>query len=301
MKNIVCFSGGKDSTALVLWAKENLPEFTAVFCDTRWEHPITYAYIEEINRTLLSGKLVTVKSETYPGGFVQLAIDRKGFPSTKRRFCTQELKVYPLHKYYESLDDGEIVSYQGVRADESASRAAMCEVEWVNDAGGYEIRRPLLRWSAEDCFSLMKRHGVRPNPLYLLGSSRVGCWPCINTGLGELKRAMMAEPELRERIVELERTVNENVANRETRKWPATFWSAGTIPARFCSLSGEVECRQCKKTEDGLVCKRCGGSGKYIAYVPTANDVFSYIESVDIDQLPLIAGPACMSVYNLCE
>lgn len=48
MKHIVCFSGGKDSTALVLWAKENLPEFTTVFCDTGWEHPITYAYVEEI-------------------------------------------------------------------------------------------------------------------------------------------------------------------------------------------------------------------------------------------------------------
>ena len=30
MKHIVCFSGGKDSTALILWAKENLPEFTTV-------------------------------------------------------------------------------------------------------------------------------------------------------------------------------------------------------------------------------------------------------------------------------
>lgn len=33
MKHIVCFSGGKDSTALVLRAKENLPEFTTV-CGT---------------------------------------------------------------------------------------------------------------------------------------------------------------------------------------------------------------------------------------------------------------------------
>lgn len=43
MKHVVCFSGGKDSTALVLWAKENLAEFITVFCDTGWEHKITYA------------------------------------------------------------------------------------------------------------------------------------------------------------------------------------------------------------------------------------------------------------------
>jgi 3'-phosphoadenosine 5'-phosphosulfate sulfotransferase (PAPS reductase)/FAD synthetase len=68
LKHIVCFSGGKDSTALVLWAKENLPEFTTVFCDTGWEHPITYAYVEEINQTVLGGSLVRLKSEKYPGG-----------------------------------------------------------------------------------------------------------------------------------------------------------------------------------------------------------------------------------------
>ncbi len=73
MTHIVCFSGGKDSTALVLWAKENLPEFTTVFCDTGWEHPITYAYIQEINDSLLKGRLITLTSKKYPKGFVQLA------------------------------------------------------------------------------------------------------------------------------------------------------------------------------------------------------------------------------------
>ena len=37
MKHIISFSGGKDSTALILWAKENLEEFITVFCDTGWE------------------------------------------------------------------------------------------------------------------------------------------------------------------------------------------------------------------------------------------------------------------------
>jgi 3'-phosphoadenosine 5'-phosphosulfate sulfotransferase (PAPS reductase)/FAD synthetase len=70
VRHIVCFSGGKDSTALVLWAKENLLEFTTVFCDTGWEHPITYAYVEEINQTLLGGEVGDAsKSESYPRWF----------------------------------------------------------------------------------------------------------------------------------------------------------------------------------------------------------------------------------------
>jgi 3'-phosphoadenosine 5'-phosphosulfate sulfotransferase (PAPS reductase)/FAD synthetase len=285
MKHIVCFSGGKDSTALVLWAKENLSEFTTVFCDTGWEHPITYAYVEEINQQLLGGKLVTLKSEKYPGGFVQLCVDRKMVPGVKTRFCTQELKVFPLHKYFEKQDD-EITSYQGIRADESASRANMEGTQWLDDAGGYWIKRPLLRWTAKQCFDMMKRHNVEPNPLYLMGSKRVGCWPCIMTGLGELKRILKFHPEIKQRLIDLERVVNEGTKQHQQEDndySPRTFFRTDTIPARFCT--------NVMRKKD---------TGRIIAY-PTAEDVFRYIESVDEDQLPLLPERSCMSVYNLCE
>jgi 3'-phosphoadenosine 5'-phosphosulfate sulfotransferase (PAPS reductase)/FAD synthetase len=276
MKHIVCFSGGKDSTALILWAKENLPEFTTVFCDTGWEHPITYAYIEEINQTLLEGRLVRLKSEKYPGGFVQLCTERHRIPSFHARFCTSELKVYPLHAYLESLDE-DVCSYQGIRADESRSRASMPECQWVEDAGGYFIRRPLLRWSAEECFAMMAKHDVRPNPLYLMGSSRVGCFPCVMTGLSELKRMLAFHPELKQRLIDLETSFGEN-----SRGALITWFSRGTIPDRFCS-------------------KACMTEGGETVPIPTAEDVFRYIESVDENQLPMFPARSCMSVYNLCE
>jgi 3'-phosphoadenosine 5'-phosphosulfate sulfotransferase (PAPS reductase)/FAD synthetase len=283
MRNIVCFSGGKDSTALVLWARERLPEFTTVFCDTGWEHPITYAYIEEINQKVLGGKLVTLKSEKYPGGFVQLCCDRKMVPGVKTRFCTQELKVFPLHEYFESLDD-EVTAYQGIRADESASRASLPQEQWVDDAGGYWIHRPLLHCTAKQCFQIMAKHGIDPNPLYLMGSSRVGCFPCIMTGLGELKRIIQFHPEIKTRLIELERMVNAAAKqHREDDNYsPRAFFRTDTIPARFCS--------QTLTTKDG----------REVAY-PTAEDVFRYIESVDENQLPLLPARSCMSVYNLCE
>ena len=68
MQHIVCFSGGKDSTALILWARANLTAFVTVFCDTGWEHPLTYAYIDRIDTDLLGGRLIRLKSETGPGG-----------------------------------------------------------------------------------------------------------------------------------------------------------------------------------------------------------------------------------------
>lgn len=314
MKHIVCFSGGKDSTALILWAKENLGEpgvdWTPVYCDTGWEHPITYAYVEEINQTVLNGTLVTLKSEKYTvkkvaplkanatdrdkwrfevvtrryeatkndSGFVKLVIDRKIIPGVHTRFCTQELKVYPLHAYFESMDD-EVTSYQGIRADESHSRSKMDEEQWLDEAGGYWIKRPLLRWSAEQCFEMMAKYGVRPNPLYLMGSTRVGCWPCIMTGLGELKRAFQFFPELKDRLIEMERKANE--ASGDPNNYRSWFRS-DKIPERFRSKS--------VVTKDG----RTVG-------IPTCEDVFRYIESVDEDQLPMFPARSCMSVYNLCE
>lgn len=299
MKHIVCFSGGKDSTALILWAKENLPEFIAVFCDTGWEHPITYAYIEEINHSLLDGTLVRLKSQKYTprkpqplhnnpsnrdlyrfqrvvhryneelgrAGFVQMSLKKGRVPSPKARFCTEELKVKPMIAWLKTIDD-EITVYQGIRADESQARARMRSREWSDDYDAW-VERPLMKWSATDCFDLMKLHGVKPNPLYLMGAGRVGCFPCVMVNMRELKAYLSGEvgPELKRRLFQLEPMVGRS------------FFEPTYIPERFCT----------------------GFDEKSRKPFPWAADVFRYIESVDEDQLPMFPTRSCMSVYNLCE
>lgn len=268
MKHIVCFSGGKDSTALILWAKENLPEFTTVFCDTGWDHPITYAYVEEINQQLLGGALIVLKSEKYSGGFVDLCVLKGRAPSPKARFCTSNLKVDPMIAYLKTLDDDATV-YQGIRADESASRSKMQQSQWSDDYDA-QVERPLFHWTAEQCFDLAKRHGVQPNPLYLMGAGRVGCFPCVMVNQRELK-CFLRNPELgpilKTRLRDLE------------KKLLRSFFEPTYIPERFCTGFDEKSQRP----------------------FPWADDVFRYIESVDEDQLPMFPAKSCMSVYNLCE
>lgn len=61
------FSGGKDSLASLLWTREHITKnFTTVFCDTGWEHPLTYEYINRI-ADKLHLDLVTLKSKKYDG------------------------------------------------------------------------------------------------------------------------------------------------------------------------------------------------------------------------------------------
>lgn len=305
MKHIVCFSGGKDSTALVLWAKENLPEFITVFCDTGWEHPITYAYVEEINQTLLSGALITLKSKRYSGGFVQLCEVKGRAPSAKARFCTDNLKVKPMIDWMKTIDD-EITVYQGIRADESLSRSLMVASCWDD---GYDawINRPLLHWTAEQCFKFMSSKGVKPNPLYLMGAGRVGCFPCVMVNMRELKAYLGGPvgPELKARLLDFESRVG------------GTFFEPTYIPERFCSglLPSKTKCQCGHMLHDGEVCSTltddtdeeqmdecgCKLSIPKMVKFPTCTDVFRYIESVDENQLPLLPARSCMSVYNLCE
>lgn len=278
MKHIVSFSGGKDSTALLLWARENLSAFETIFCDTGWENPITYAYVIEMGQTLCGGKLRVLKSEKY-AGFEDLVVKKGIVPGLRSRFCTEELKIKPLHAYYQTIDD-EITVYIGIRADESRKRGEMQSERWVNDGGGYWCKFPLFDWSAKACFDLMEKHGVPPNPLYKMGMKRVGCWPCVMVSKGELRQAFLRFPELRDQLAGLEAKLNIGRAEKDYR----AFFRTDYIPERFCSLTIQ--------TKDGRRVK-----------CPSAQDVYDYLTWIDPHQLALfdVPAPQCMSVYNLCE
>jgi 3'-phosphoadenosine 5'-phosphosulfate sulfotransferase (PAPS reductase)/FAD synthetase len=268
MIHIVQFSGGKDSTALVLWAREQWGDnFTPLFCDTKWEHPLTYEYIEQINQQVLGGRLVTVKSTEYPGGMVELVAAKGRVPSARGRFCTEALKVFPTRDYLRTLQD-EYEVFQGVRGEESAARRAAGNKLW-SDVYDCWVRRPLYHWTAVQVFDLHQKHGVEPNPLYKLGAARVGCFPCVMVSLGELRRITHSCPETWTRIAELEKAAG------------ATFFPPHYIPSRFCERVSE------------------NGAG-----IPTAEEVRRYITKAEADQIRLWdrCGPGgCLSIYNLCE
>ncbi len=271
MIRIIQFSGGKDSTALALWAREQWgDDFLPVFCDTGWEHPMTLAYIDKINAQVLGGRLVTLRSERFPDGMVALVVKKKRVPSRKARFCTEELKVIPSIEFVARLmaeQNDEATVYQGIRASESDSRRAAGRRFWSDDYDCY-IERPLFDWTSEQVFDLHKKHGVDPNPLYLLGAGRVGCFPCIQINHGELRRLTETLPEIWDRMAELEAAA----AGR-------TFFPPNYIPERFCT-------RRDAKT--GVL-------------IPTLDDVRRYVTNPKQPEFWDDEPRVCMSVYNLCE
>lgn len=156
--------------------------------------------------------------------FLDLCMVRGGFPSRKRQFCTEYLKRNPLTEYALGLIDlgNAVWSWQGVRADESPSRAKLPSFEVVG--GGLFVNRPILRWNVADVFEAHAAAGIEPNPLYRQGMARVGCMPCINSSKAELRAIAQRFPEHVERIAEWERLVQQVTRPRS----PATFFHSNT-------------------------------------------------------------------------
>jgi 3'-phosphoadenosine 5'-phosphosulfate sulfotransferase (PAPS reductase)/FAD synthetase len=233
MKTIVTFSGGKDSLAALLWIRNNFTKnFTTVFCDTGWENPITYRYINETAETL-GLDLVTLKSRKYDD-FMDLVRKKNFFPSVGRRLCTQFLKIETTIDYLIDEVKDDFIIIQGIRAAESHSRAKMsvqCNYfkyylePYGQDKNGKDkfhsysrkeilsfakthatdVWRPVFDWTAQQVIDYIIENGLKPNPLYTMGFKRVGCFPCIMSAKPELYQITERFPERIAEIAEYEK------------------------------------------------------------------------------------------------
>lgn len=182
MKNkeyhILSLSGGKDSTALAFYIKENMPDIhnkiEYVFCDTECELPETYDYLNKIE-VFLGKKIKRIKPYK---SFEYLMSVYNYFPSPIRRWCTVELKTKPFKKYiydmFKEKGKGTIYLYIGIRADE-LQRAK------YNKYGDSYIKEvyPFVDNSIthSDVMSILNKSGVGL-PKYYDWSKRSGCFFC---------------------------------------------------------------------------------------------------------------------------
>jgi 3'-phosphoadenosine 5'-phosphosulfate sulfotransferase (PAPS reductase)/FAD synthetase len=238
---ILSCSGGKDSTAAGLWLREQGIPFRAVFFDTGWESPITYDYLRDVLPGAFSVEIearqtlpvMTAEREQAAVAFEQTWFDGKPtamvrwiihkamFPSAvKSRWCTQYLKLETARTVTREIiaahpvtsANGIPVSVVGVRAEESAARRDLPEVEMGDDAF---VWRPLISWSTAEVVEIHKRNGIPLNPLYATrGVGRVGCWPCIGAGKLEIRAIAQHDPKRIDMIEALERLVGQFAVER---------------------------------------------------------------------------------------
>ncbi len=176
---VVPWSGGKDSTAALLIAKEFCDEVEAIYVDTGVDMGLNKFYIEKVARELgVSYEVVRAP--------VREAIEELGFPSRENRWCTG-LKLKALEKAVKERGKAKIVV--GDRDAESVSRSQRWfEREWE---GVGEVLSPLKLWSGAMVVAYLLNEGVYPNPLYPLGFYRLGCYVC--PFLRAYERALLRE------------------------------------------------------------------------------------------------------------
>lgn len=311
--NIISVSSGKDSTAMLLLAIEQDAEnLRAVFADTGHEHRLTYEYLDYLELTTgiriehvkadfahafarkrrfiaekwtldgVSAERVTqALALLHPTGipFLDLCMLKGRFPSTKARFCSLELKHNPIDQQIiipALAQYSEVISWQGVRADESRSRRDLPESEEHPSRWGLTTYRPILHWNVEEVFAMHRKHNIKPNPLYTLGMGRVGCMPCIHARKDELLEIGRRFPEEVARVALWERLVSD-----VSKRGSASFFAPDKTPGEHVGRSdipmpGIKQVIQWSRTSHG---------GKQIDMLRS-----------DDSNIAL-----CSSIYGLCE
>ena len=220
----ICFvsvSGGKDSTltlalALEKYRNTDVP-VVPTFCDTGWEHPATYDYLDELENFfgIRIHRITGVE-----GGLPALIRKKTIFPSPRRRYCTQLLKTEPHRKFYEQyyfhfpFEVAEV--WMGIRREESVHRRntrdyilAAGEKTRFGETYPFHIhfRYPIKDLSEKQVFEELRKRGIPVNPLYSQGFKRVGCYPCFLSKkniIQVIQKALEGDRFSAERLKEME-------------------------------------------------------------------------------------------------
>ena len=198
---IVSFSGGKDSTAMLLRMLElNMPIDEIIFADTGFEFPELYDYIKRIEKHIRRKvKYLKPKKDFWKwangkvtrgnGKGETRGLPLRAFPC----WWTREAKIIPLQEQRQQKDT---TFYVGIAYDE---KERMSKVD-----GNGNIKYPLVewQWTEADCVKYLNSKGLL-NPLYV-NFNRLGCWMCPKQGVGSLYVMWKLYPELWSKMKEME-------------------------------------------------------------------------------------------------
>ncbi len=191
----VSFSGGKDSTVILLLALLAIPKekLHLIFIDTGIEFPETRILVDDIAEALdLQDQLHIAKAER---DFFDLW-DFFGPPSTASRWCCKTQKFSPLNSLIKSQFPNGLLTIAGVRSQESKIRKWSDKQEHNKWVEKQDLLYIIKDWSLLEVWiyilhmkNKLQEEGIDLpiNPLYYSGMTRVGCWACPMISPGVFK------------------------------------------------------------------------------------------------------------------
>ena len=184
----VSFSGGKDSTAVLLLARKAGVN-DAFFLDTGIEFPETIEFVQSMGVDIIR-----------KAGDFWAAVEKAGPPAKDNRWCCKLLKQNPLRLHLAQT--GPCVTIQGNRWYESWNRADL-ELAVRNPLNPLQTNvSPIRNWRALEVFLYLWWQGAPINPLYEMGIERIGCYPCPSMLESEFSELGRIHPDLMARCTE---------------------------------------------------------------------------------------------------
>lgn len=228
MKHIVSFSGGKDSTLmLLLMLEKGMPIDDIIFADTGMEFQELYDYIERIESVI--GRKVTRIRATKTWDDVFFHKKQTGenigqivaFPMSGKCEVNRDVKVGAIKKYYKSIE-GPFTVYIGIAKNEPERYARLKENE----------QAPLYEWGIDENYVIqeLKRRGLH-NPLYDT-FDRLGCYTCPNMTIEELRLMRKRYPKEYAKLLWYGEQAEKHATKRRFAEYKPG-WTVAELERRF--------------------------------------------------------------------
>lgn len=235
-KQIVAFSGGKDSTALVLRMAELGEDFECLFTPAGNELPALFAHVDAVI-ALIDHPLVKP-----PNLSLMFWVQKhQALPNWRQRWCTRQIKIEPCIAYLMEHPGSTLCV--GLRADEDDRQGLY---------GSYATYRYPLRewgWREADVFDYLDSQGVKVPP-------RTNCALCYGQQLREWWALWREYPDEYAKGELLEAQMGHTFRSPGRDTWPAALtdlrakFEAGHIPRDTelnLNLFDNIEpCRVCR-------------------------------------------------------
>ncbi|MDG1267809.1 MAG: phosphoadenosine phosphosulfate reductase family protein [Ilumatobacter sp.] len=245
VRHICGISGGKDSSAMAVFLRDEIPDMEYFFCDTGAELPETYEYLSRLEVVL--GKPIERLNATK--GFDHwFEMFRGALPSPQMRWCTNYMKIKPLEDW---VGDDAVISYVAIRADEANRKG------YISTKPNIETRFPFIDADIDHdgVMKLLADAGVGL-PDYYEWRTRSGCYFCFFQRKTEWIGLADRHPELFDRAVAIEQKVLQDAGvggdadfTDQAMKGRQYTWSGGETLVELRDRRDEILDRHEKKMQ----------------------------------------------------
>lgn len=205
---LINFSGGKDSSCLILLAKQVNANFELLYMTSGLEIPGCLDFVKQ-EAERIGGKLhITDPVRDYYGDFPYWVRKYGYFPSYGYNYCSSRLKLRPSRAYLRKLYGFKhIYRVNGVRKSEGSRRMKIYKdkpairPDWENS--GHFLVEPLHDWTGQDVKDYLAENNFKVQKLYNeFGVS--GCAYCPFYQVEIYQRILNVYPDIYDPIIEVE-------------------------------------------------------------------------------------------------